>query len=251
MSVDKAIVVKNLSKSFIRNPNNYLTDKLLGRHKKTDKGIFKALYQINFEVDKGQFFGIVGKNGSGKSTLLRIILGSIPADKGGNVMVNGKAIKLSLGMGFNNLLTARDNIYINGSIIGLSFKEIGENFDEILDFAEVSKFVDTPIKYFSSGMKSRLAFSIALKAKADIFLMDEFFGGVGDIGFKKKSQEAFRILIEDGKTIVLVSHSMKVIKSNCSKVLLLNKGKQISIGTPNEIIPLYKSLFRKQDKIDR
>jgi len=241
---NNAIVVSNLNKTYHKGERR-LSLKAIVKGKLTESGFlpkYKALNNINFSVPKGSFYGIIGPNGSGKTTLLRIILGSIKPDKGSKVLVNGKVIKLALGMGFNNQLTARDNIYINGSIIGLSFKEIGESFQEILDFAGVADFVDVPIKNFSSGMKMRLQFSIAMKAKADILLLDEFFGGVGDEEFRHKSQKAFEKLVQSGKTIILVSHGLKLVQKNCDKILLLNKGKQVIEGNPKEVIERYNKI---------
>lgn len=255
MTQENAIEVRNLTKSFDKGARKmslsaFVNGKLF---KSGMQSKFKALDNINFEVKKGSFFGIIGANGSGKSTLLRILLGSIPADKGSTINRNGRMVKLAMGMGFNNQLTARDNIYINGSIIGMSFQEIGESFDKILKFADVEEFVDFQLKNFSSGMRARLAFSIAMHTKADILLLDEFFGGVGDLDFKRKSEKAFRTMVEDGKTIVLVSHSFKLIESNCDEVLVLNKGKQIGIGPAKEMVDLYTEVVdnKKKKKDDR
>ena len=179
-TLEPVIEVKNLNKTF-RKQNTGNRNLLLTLFSKKEK--LKVLNDINFEVYPGEFLGIVGRNGSGKSTLLRIIMGTLKGDKGTEVKVRGKMIRMALGMGFDQNLTARQNIYLNGTVLGLSFKKIGELFHAIIDFAELSNFIDTPIKYYSSGMKSRLAFSIAIHAEADIFLMDEFFGGVGDESF--------------------------------------------------------------------
>lgn len=243
-----AVSVKNLSKTYHKGERRLSINALMNG-KITDSSYlpkFKALDDINFEVKKGSFYGIIGPNGSGKSTLLRILLGSIQPDKGSQVTVNGKALKLAMGMGFNNQLTARDNIYINGSIIGMSFEEIGRNFQEILDFAGVADFVDVPIKNYSSGMKMRLQFAVAIKAQADILLLDEFFGGVGDEEYREKSQRAFDELVSSGKTIILVSHSLKLVQENCSKILLLNKGKQVCEGGPQEVLDVYQNIVKSK-----
>ena len=155
-------------------------------------------------------------------------------------------MRLSLGLGFNPELTARQNIYTNASIMGLSFKRIGEEFHNIIRFAEIEDFVDTQIKYFSSGMITRLSFSIALHAQADIFLMDEFFGGVGDVKFQQKSIEVFNNAFVDGRTIIHVSHNMKTIKEHCNRVLLLDKGEVIALGNPDEVINEYHKLIQSQ-----
>ena len=250
MSEEYAIIVKNLSKTYNKGERRLSISSLLSG-KFTDAGRlpkFKALDNINFKVKKGSFFGIIGSNGSGKSTLLRILLGSIRPDKGSDITIHGSVIKLSMGMGFNNQLTARDNIYINGSIIGMSFKEIGDSFEQILEFAGVRDFVDVPLKNFSSGMRARLAFAIAINAKSDILLLDEFFGGVGDEEFRAKSIKAFEELLLSGKTVILVSHSLKLIQDNCDRVLLINKGEQIIESDPETVLEAYTEIVNKKLK---
>ena len=208
-----------------------------------------ALHSIDLQIKRGEFFGIIGRNGSGKSTLLKLIMGAFPPDKGGKIFTKGKMIRLALGMGFDPGLSARDNIYVNGSVLGLSFKQIGRKFDEIIDFAELENFVDTPVKFYSSGMRSRLAFAIAIHAEADIFLMDEFFGGVGDEIFKKKSEEVFQKSILDGRTIIHVSHSLKTFDNHCERLLLLDKGKKIMLDDPKTVIDYYRSNYSGKPKI--
>ncbi len=244
---EPVIKVENLNKTFFANQSSSIRNTLLrGMVKKNvSKKQILALENINFEVHKGEFFGIIGRNGSGKSTLLNILMGSIRADKGSQIISSGKMIRLALGMGFDPNLSARDNIYINGSILGLTFKEIGFLFDEIIDFAELNDFVDVAVKNFSSGMMSKLKFSIAIHAKADIFLMDEFFGGVGDVSFKKKSTEVFQNTFLDGRTILHVNHNLKLIEQHCTRVLVLDKGKQLFCGDVMDGIELYKNLYAK------
>ncbi len=211
----------------------------------------QALSNLEFNVTKGEIFGIIGRNGSGKSTLLKIILGAIPPNKGGEVLLNGKIIRLSLGIGFDQTLTARENIYLNGSILGLSMKQIGLKFKSIIEFAELEKFTDTKIKYYSTGMRSRLAFSIALNAEADIFLLDEFFGGVGDLIFKKKSAEVFNSTILKGRTIVLVSHQLADISKYCDRVLYLKEGQMAFLGDPKQAIEMYKAENNTRQKTNK
>lgn len=203
----------------------------------------KALRNINLEVYKGEFFGIIGRNGCGKTTLLHIMAGTYRPDNGGEATIKGKYMRLSLGMGFNQEFTARQNIYINASILGLTKKEIDQKFDEIIEFSELEEFIDTKIKFYSKGMKSRLSFSIAIHAETDILLMDEFFGGVGDAKFKQKAKEVFEKAFLDGRTIVHVSHSLKNVKRYCDRVLLLNKGEQVMIGKPKAVIKKYRELL--------
>jgi len=198
-----------------------------------------VLKDININVRKGEFIGIIGKNGTGKSTLLKIIIGAISADKGSIIETNGKVIRLALGIGFDANLSARDNIYLNGSIIGLTLKQIGEKLEEIIEFAELENYIDTPVRFYSSGMKSRLSFSIALHANADILLIDEFFGAVGDENFKQKSQKAFEENILKGKTIIHVSHSMANIKKHCDRVIVLKKNENKVFENPKLAIAYY------------
>lgn len=203
----------------------------------------KALNDINLKVRKGEIFGIIGRNGSGKSTLINLIMGTIPPDRTGKISTKGKLMRLSLGLGVDPNLSARDNIYVNGSIIGLSFKKIGSIFDDIIEFAGLEEFINTPVKFYSKGMKQRLMFSIAMHANADIFLLDEFFGGTGDEDFKKKSDIAFRQSILEGRTIVIVSHSMQIISKYCDRTVWLDKGKIVEMGKTEKVVSAYKASF--------
>lgn len=248
MNSDVVIKVEDVSKTFYVAENNQdsIRDRVFNIFKGNSKREIKALQNINLEIKRGEFFGIIGRNGSGKSTLLKLIMGAFPPDKGGKITTKGKMIRLALGMGFDPNLSARDNIYINASILGLTFKRIGLIFDDIIGFAELEKFVDTPVKFYSSGMRSRLTFSIAVHAEADIFLMDEFFGGVGDISFRKKSEEVFQNAFLDGRTIIHVSHQMKTIREHCDRVMFLKKGQVNQIGTVDKILPIYQKEFQKK-----
>lgn len=236
-----AIRLENVSKTFtIRDRNtDSVRDKVFNLFNPTNKRVIRAVKNISLEIKKGEFFGVIGRNGCGKSTLLQLMAGVYPPDKGGKSAINGRFIRLSLGLGFNKELTARENIYINASILGLSLKRIGKKFDEIIEMSELSEFVDTKIKYFSRGMRSKLAFAIAIHAEADILLMDEFFGGVGDERFKKKSDEIFKRTFLDGRTIVHVSHNLETIRQYCDRVILLDKGRCIALGTPDDILDIY------------
>jgi len=198
-----------------------------------------VLNNINLQIFKGEVFGIIGKNGSGKSTLVNIIMGNIKPDIGAQVYSQGKIIRLSLGIGVDRNLTARENIYVNGTMIGLSFKKIGSLLNSIVEFAGLNNRIDTPVKFYSRGMLNRLLFSIAIHADADIFLLDEFFGGVGDENFKKKSNDAFQNKIVKNKTIVLVSHSLALIKKHCNRVAWLDNGSIKLIGHPETVINKY------------
>jgi ABC-2 type transport system ATP-binding protein len=248
MSESETVIrLVNASKTFVirDKSSNTIRDGIMSLFKYNPKRRIKAVQNIDLEIKKGEFFGVIGRNGSGKSTLLNLMTKAYPVDKGGSAEINGRFITLTLGMGFNSELTTRQNIYTNASILGLTFRQIGEVFDFILDFAELHDFVDTKIKYFSKGMVSRLSFAIALHAKADIFLMDEFFGGVGDTRFNKKCKAVFKRSFIDGRTIVHVSHKMGPIVKHCDRVLLLNKGKMVQLGKPEEVIKTYKRLYNE------
>lgn len=244
MTDDKEVVIElqNVSKTYYirEKKNNSIREKIMNFFSDNAFKEVQVLKNVSLKVEKGDFFGIIGKNGTGKSTLLKLIIGAIPPDKGGVIKTKGAIIRLALGMGFNPLLTARENIYINASILGLSFKEIGRRFDEILAFAEIEEFVDTPVRFFSSGMRSRLAFSVAVHADADIFLMDEFFGGVGDKGFKQKSKKIFQESMLKGRTIVLVTHSMGTVKKFCNKVLYIRNKDEIIVGPTRKVLAMYR-----------
>lgn len=229
---DVVIELKNLSKTF------YIREKakdsfrkkifgLLDRNNRMHK--IEALKNVNLKIHKGEFIGIIGHNGSGKSTLLKIIIGALQGDKGSVVNTKGKIVRLALGMGFDPELCARDNIYLNGSIMGLTFKQIGQKFHEIINFSGLINFVETPLKFYSSGMVSRLAFSIAMHVEADILLIDEFFGGVGDQDFREKSDKVFRESIIHGKTIIFVSHELDIVEQYAHRTFQFSNGQLISI----------------------
>ncbi len=239
---DIAIRLTNVSKTFtIRDkPRGNLLQKSAAFISGKNRREIEAVKDINLEVKKGEFLGIVGANGSGKSTLIHLMTGVYRPDKGGKAEIFGNFIRLSLGLGFNNELTARENIFLNGSVMGLGVKEIRENFDKIIEFAELQKFVNTKIKYYSRGMRTRLAFAVAVHAKADIFLMDEFFGGVGDERFRARSDEVFAESFVKGRTIVHVSHNLSTIKHYADRVLLLHEGNCLGIGQADEIFAIYK-----------
>ncbi len=245
---DTVIRLANISKTFtVREKNSdSIREGFFNFFQSNHKRRIKALDKVNLEIKKGEFFGIVGRNGSGKSTLLKIIMGAVQPDPGGKVEVQGRIIRLALGMGFDPELSARDNIYLNASLLGISFRQIGQLFHNIIEFAELEKFVDTKVKFYSSGMYSRLAFSIAVCAEADIFLMDEFFGGVGDVSFREKSERVFQQSVVEGRTILYVSHQLETVRKYCDRVLLLNYGKPVALGKPDEVLDQYKRLFSQQ-----
>jgi len=239
------LVLKSISKTFRLPVSEEGSIMLKVFHMFTKKNVLtvEALKNINIEVCRGDFVGVIGHNGSGKSTLLKIMLGSFPPDNGGEVIRNGRIIRLALGIGFDNNMTGRENIYINGSMVGLSFRQIAEKFDEIVDFSSIREFIDTQVKFYSSGMKTRLAFSIAVHAEAEIVLLDEFFGGVGDDEFRERSNDVFKNQFLNRKTVVFVSHEINELRKYCNKILLLKNGEQIFYGPTEEGLNMYESFL--------
>lgn len=241
-----AISINRVSKTFVVREQKKISiqSSIFSLFNKSRSRNIKALNDINLKIKKGEVLGIIGRNGSGKSTLLSLILGAIPPDKGGEVKISGKIIRLSLGIGFDQDMSARENIYLNGSILGLTMKDIGQKLNSIIQFSGITDFIDTKIKYYSKGMKSRLAFAIAIHADADILLLDEFFGGVGDIDFKQKSSKVFQDTLISGKTIILVSHQLQDVLRYCDRVVYLKNGNAEYIGDPQTGLKLYKKDFR-------
>lgn len=196
------------------------------------------LKYISFDVKKGDFFGIVGKNGSGKSTLLKII-SQIYAPEKGAVTVNGNLVSfIELGVGFNPELTGRENVYLNGALLGFSKKEMDELYDEVVAFSELEEFMDRKLKNYSSGMQVRLAFSIAIHADSEILLLDEILA-VGDEAFQAKCNDYFLQLKEEGKTVILVTHDMGSVKKYCNKAVLIDDGEVKVIGSPDDVANQY------------
>ncbi len=200
---------------------------------------FWALRDVSLEVARGEVIGIIGKNGSGKSTLLKILSGITPPTEGEIVMRGRAASLLEIGTGFHPELTGRENIFLNGAILGMTKKEIARKFDEIVAFSGVEKFLDTPVKHYSSGMYVRLAFSVAAHMEPDILIVDEVLA-VGDAEFQKKCMGKMEEVTEkDGRTILFVSHDMTAIERICTKVIILEEGKIESVGTAKESIGRY------------
>lgn len=206
--------------------------------KKQSKKYIKALDDITFDVYEGEKIGIIGRNGAGKSTLLKILSKITPPTKGRAILRGKVASLLEVGTGFHGELTGRENIFLNGAILGMKRNEIAKNLDEIVAFAGVEKFLDTPVKHYSSGMQLRLAFSVAAHLVADILLFDEVLA-VGDAEFQKKSLGKMDEISNSGRTILFVSHNMTAIKSFCSRSVVINQGKIEFIGNTNEAISFY------------
>lgn len=197
-----------------------------------------VLKDISFEVKKGDFFGILGRNGSGKSTLLKIISQIYYPEKG-SVTVDGKLVSfIELGVGFNPELTGRENVYLNGALLGFSREEIDEMYDDIVDFAELREFMNQKLKNYSSGMQVRLAFSVAIKAQGDVLILDEVLA-VGDEAFQRKCNDYFVERKKSGKTTILVTHDMGAVKKYCNKAVLIEHGLVKAIGNPENVANQY------------
>lgn len=230
---------KSISKTFYitEDSHNTIKSRLFNLFNFPTPKEVPAISMMNLQIRKGECIGIIGRNGSGKSTLVKILAGVYPVDTG-YVHVKGTTMLMNLGVGMSHELTARENIYVSGSVLGLKIKEIDNIFDKIIDFAELREFVDTKIKYFSSGMVARLSFSIAVNAGADIMFLDEIFA-VGDVKFQEKAVKVFEQSWIQGKTVVIVSHSMEVIRNYCQRVAYMKKGKLEYLGDPETAINMY------------
>lgn len=199
---------------------------------------FNALEDVSFHIDKGEVIGLIGSNGAGKSTLLKVVSGVMKPTKGRVVTRGTIAPMIELGAGFDGELTARENIYLNGAILGYSKEFLDEKFDEIVEFSELKDFLDAPIKNFSSGMTAKLAFSIATIVDPEILIVDEILS-VGDIKFQEKSRNKMLSMINGGTTVLYVSHSIESIKELCTRVVWLEHGKIQMIGDPDEVCDSY------------
>lgn len=248
--MNKIIELKKVSKTFKLPHERNMTIKsgfinafASKRNMKTESQ--HVLQNISFTINDGEFVGIVGRNGSGKSTLLKIIAG-IYKPNTGSIEVNGKIVPfIELGVGFNPELSGRENVYLNGALLGFSRKQIDERFKSIIDFSELEKFIDQKLKNYSSGMQVRLAFSIATRlSESDILLIDEVLA-VGDEDFQRKCFDYFRKLKKEKKTVVLVTHDMNAVREYCDRAILIEKSKIVTDGKPEEVASLYSKLFYK------
>lgn len=237
-----AVSVENVSKKFRLPEQKYptlretLLSVIAGRHWRPK--VFWALEDVSFTVEKGEIFGIIGENGAGKTTLLKLILGLTPPTKG-KITVNGSVTAmLELGAGFHLDLTGRENIYLQGAILGLTKKEINRKIEQIIEFAELEKFIDVPVKHYSSGMFLRLGFAIAIHTEPDILLVDEVLA-VGDSAFQLKCLDKIQKFRKQNKTIVLVSHDLGMVERMCDRVILLEKGKIKQEGKAREVVKSY------------
>ena len=209
------------------------------KKEKKEKKEFWALKDVNIDVKKGEVVGFVGSNGAGKSTLLKIVAGVMKPTKGTVEKYGNICPMIELGAGFDMDLTARENIYLNGAILGYSKEFITEKFDEIVEFSELKDFLDVPVRNFSSGMVARLAFSVATVVDPEILIVDEILS-VGDIAFQQKSENKMRSMIEGGTTVLFVSHSLAQIENLCDRVVWLENGTVKKIGEPKQICEEYK-----------
>ena len=242
-----AIEAENISKVFRRLSSHTTLKKAFidlitfNKNKQVKMLKFTALENVSFKVKKGETFGIIGPNGAGKSTLLKILCG-IMKPTTGRIAVNGSlSALLELGTGFHPELTGRENILINGLILGLSKKEIMAKYDEIIEFSGVKDFIDEPIKTYSSGMQVRLSFSVAVNVNPDVLVLDEVLA-VGDAEFQAKSRKRIEEFINGGRTVLLVSHDKKSILDYCSEAVLLYKGNVVATGQTRDVVDKYEEI---------
>lgn len=245
-----AVSVNDIHKEFIlpQSKNTTFKQTVVNIVKKNNKVTQKVLDGISFDVYKGDFFGIVGRNGSGKSTLLKLLAG-VYAPTSGEITLNGKLTPfIELGVGFNPELSGRDNVYLNGALLGFNRKAMDKMYDEIVNFAELAPFMGQKLKNYSSGMQVRLAFSIAIKAKNDILIFDEVLA-VGDEAFQRKCLDVFERYKAQGQTVILVTHDMATVKRYCTRAVLIHDGKLLKEGNPIAVADEYSRL--NQDVIDK
>ncbi len=239
IKVEDVSIKFNLSQEKLDSLKEYVLKLFHGKVKYDE---FWALQDVSFELKKGERLGILGLNGAGKSTLLKVIAGVYKATTGTVERHGVIAPLLELGAGFDMQYTARENIYLYGAVLGYSREFIEEKFDEIIEFAELQKFVDVPLKNYSSGMKSRLGFAICTAVQPDILILDEVLS-VGDAKFKKKSEKRVTNMFDDGVTVLFVSHSLEQVKRLCNKAIILDQGKMIAYGNINEVAPIYEKMI--------
>lgn len=235
ISVKDVHIKFNMSKEKVNGIKEYFV-KLIKRELLFEE--FWALRGISLDIKKGEIFGIVGLNGAGKSTLLKVIAGVLEPTNGSVEITGSVAPLIELGAGFDMELTARENIFLNGSILGYSKSFLQEKFNEIIDFAEIHDFLDVPLKNYSSGMVARIAFAIATIVEPEILIVDEILS-VGDFKFQEKCQQRINEMIKHNTTIIMVSHSTDQIREMCTRAVLLKKGQVIKLGTANEVCDTY------------
>lgn len=243
MSVENAIKVEGLNISY-KCLNAYSIKKNFFKLKKTKTEVHEAVKNVSFQVQEGEILGIVGKNGSGKSTMLRAIAGIFSPDAGTIELYGHSVSLLSIGVGFQKSLSGKENIMLSGMLLGFSEEEVRRQMPEIIEFAGLGKFINMPVKTYSSGMYSKLAFSITAILKTDIMLIDEVLS-VGDAKFKKKSYRKMKELIsEKDRTVVIVSHNNDTLRSLCDRILWLHDGEVKMLGTADEVLPVYEEFMQ-------
>lgn len=241
--MSEAITVKDVKIRY-KTVQRYSLKKNLLKLKAPDAKLFEAVKGVSFGVEEGEILGIIGKNGSGKSTLLRALGNIFSADEG-SIDLHGHSISLlAIGVGFKNELTGRENILLSGMLVGFTEKEVMARMDEIIEFSELGEFIDRPVRTYSSGMHSKLAFSVTAILETDIMLVDEVLS-VGDERFKKKSYKKMKELIsEKNRTVVIVSHNINTLKDLCDRVLWLHDGLIKEIGDPEEVLDHYQEFMK-------
>ena len=248
------MVVDHVTKRFVvpSERRNTLKERALHPFRRPSEHRFVALDDVSFAVERGEFFGIVGRNGSGKSSLLKCLAGIYRTDAG-QIYADGRmSTFIELGVGFNPELAARDNVVLNGIMLGLSPREARERFEDVVRFAELEEFVDLKLKNYSSGMHVRLAFSVMIQVHADILLVDEILA-VGDAAFQQKCFDIFFRMREEGKTVLFVTHDMAAVQRFCHRALLLERGQIVAIGDPDEVADRYLQLNFEglgEDRVD-
>lgn len=250
MDDNVAVRVTDLHKDFIlpQHRNTSVKQVFVNITRKNGVTTQKVLDGISFTVNKGDFFGIVGRNGGGKSTLLKILAGVYTPTSGGIAMSGKLTPFIELGVGFNPELSGRDNVFLNGALLGYTHKQMETMYQDIVEFAELEPFMDQKLKNYSSGMQVRLAFSIAVKAKNDILIFDEVLA-VGDEAFQRKCLDVFEQYKAQKQTVILVTHDMETVKRFCNRAMLINEGKITEIGNPQKVASKYSQL--NQDSTDR
>lgn len=238
-----AIEVKNLCIDY-KSLKSYSIKKMLLKGQRNDNEVFHAVKNVSFSVEKGEIWGIIGKNGSGKSTLLKAIAGIFSADSGSIDLKDHSVSLLSIGVGFQKNLSGRENIMLSGMLLGFSEEQVLEKMDEIIAFSELEDFIDKPVRTYSSGMHSKLAFSITAVLETEIMLVDEVLS-VGDEHFKKKSLKKMKSLINDkNRTVLIVSHSIPTLKELCTKVMWMHNGEIKKIGEPEAVLKEYSEFMK-------
>ena len=235
------VKVENVSREYRKYYQRTFKEFLTDRNAKNFNSVFWALKDVSFEVKEGSTLGLIGRNGSGKSTLLKIISGVLTPSSGQVIRPVSTAALLELGAGFQPDMTGRENIYLNSSILGRSRKDTSLVIDEIIDFSGIRDFIDTPVKFYSSGMYARLGFAIAIHTDPELLLVDEILA-VGDAPFQKKCLDKIKEMQNEGRTIILVTHDSNTVQTFCDSAVMLDHGKLISLGDPIEVINTYSKL---------